>query len=65
MSRRGLVYALGATVDYARIHSMRQLGVEPAFASGVWPFVIGVVLKSLLAVAVVKLAEPRVRGLQS
>ncbi len=52
-------------MDYARIHSMRQLGVEPAFASGVWPFVIGLVLQSLLAVAVVKLAEPRVRGLQS
>jgi biotin transport system substrate-specific component len=56
-------HALILACGWARLSLL--IGVEPAFASGVWPFVIGVVLKSLLAVAVVKLAEPRVRGLQS
>lgn len=41
------------------------IGAGPAFDAGVAPFWIGSVLKSVLAVAVVKLAEPRVRALGS
>jgi len=40
------------------------VGAESAFASGVEPFLIGAALKSVLAVAVVKLAEPRMRAMQ-
>lgn len=38
------------------------VGPESALDSGVLPFVIGAVLKSMLAVILVKLAEPRVRS---
>ncbi len=38
-----------------------MIGAGPAFAGGVEPFVLGAVLKSFLAVMMVKLAEPRVR----
>jgi biotin transport system substrate-specific component len=41
-----------------------MIGAESAFASGVGPFLIGAALKSVLAVAVVKLAEPRMRAMQ-
>lgn len=37
------------------------IGPEPALESGVAPFLIGMVLKSALAVVVVKLAEPQMR----
>jgi biotin transport system substrate-specific component len=40
------------------------IGAESAFASGGEPFLIGAALKSVLAVAVVKLAEPRMRAMQ-
>lgn len=40
------------------------IGAEPALASGVWPFLAGGVVKSVLAVAAVKLAEPRIRALR-
>jgi len=47
---------------WARLAAL--IGAEPAFESGVGPFLIGAALKSVLAVAVVKLAEPRIRALQ-
>ncbi len=59
LAGHGLILACG----WARLSML--IGAEPAFASGVWPFVTGAVLKSLLAVAVVKLAEPRIRAMQT
>ena len=40
------------------------IGAGPAFESGVGPFLVGAMLKSVLAMVVVKLAEPRIRALQ-
>ena len=56
-------HALILAFGWARLSML--IGAAPAFDSGVGPFVIGAVLKSVLAVAVVKLAEPRIRALQS
>lgn len=39
------------------------IGPQAAFDSGVGPFLLGSVLKSVLAVVVVRLAEPRIRSL--
>lgn len=55
-------HALILACGWARLAMM--IGAAPAFASGVDPFVIGAVLKSVMAVSVVKLAEPRIRALQ-
>ena len=40
-----------------------RIGPLPAFESGVSPFLLGSVLKSLLAVAVIRLVEPWIRSL--
>jgi biotin transport system substrate-specific component len=59
------VFLLGHAVilacGWARLAVM--FGAEPALDSGVWPFLTGGVLKSVLVVVVVKLAEPRMRAL--
>jgi CubicO group peptidase (beta-lactamase class C family) len=39
------------------------IGPQPAFDSGVSPFLLGSVLKSFLAVAVIRLVEPWIRSL--
>ncbi len=39
------------------------IGPQPAFESGVAPFLLGSVLKSFLAVAVIRLVEPWIRSL--
>ena len=56
-----LGHAIILACGWARLAAM--IGAATAFESGVWPFLIGSVLKSVLAVAVVKLAEPRIRAL--
>lgn len=40
-----------------------RIGAQPAFESGVSPFLLGSVLKSFLAVAVIRLVEPWIRSL--
>ncbi len=57
-----LGHALILACGWARLAML--IGAGPAFESGVEPFLIGALLKSVLAVAVVKLAEPRIRALQ-
>lgn len=52
-------HAIILTAGWLRLSSL--IGLEAAWASGVEPFLIGAVLKSTLAVAVVKLAERWVR----
>lgn len=58
-----LGHALILACGWARLSML--IGAAPAFEAGVWPFLIGAGLKSVLALAVVKLAEPRLRALQS
>lgn len=57
-----LGHALILACGWARLAAL--IGAEDAFESGVGPFLIGAVLKSVLVVAVVKLAEPRLRAMQ-
>lgn len=54
-------HALILSCGWALLATM--IGPEAAFASGVAPFALGSLLKSFLAVAVVRLAEPRMREL--
>jgi len=56
-----LGHALILALGWARLAAM--IGAVPAFDAGVAPFLPGSLLKSFLAVIVVKLAEPRVRAL--
>jgi biotin transport system substrate-specific component len=48
-------------IGWARLAVMTD--PQTAFDSGVWPFLIGSVLKSFLAVAVIRLVEPWIRSL--
>jgi biotin transport system substrate-specific component len=56
-----LAHALILVCGWGRLAVM--IGAGPAFELGVAPFLVGSVLKTVLAVVVVKLAEPRVRAL--
>ena len=56
-----LGHALILACGFARLSLM--IGVAPAWNDGVAPFLLGSVLKSLLAAAVIQLVEPWIRSL--
>lgn len=53
-------HALILACGWARLAVL--IGPLPAFDSGVWPFLVGSVLKSILAVVVIRLVEPWMRS---